>query len=61
MTIEVGKLYKNIHTGDVHIVRHKIFFNVAHSDPKDGNVYPQYTHYKTFGKHWKRCREGAEQ
>ena len=55
MTIEIGEMYKNINTGEVCIVRYKIFFNIAHSDPKLENMHPAYTHYKTFGKNWKRC------
>ena len=51
--IEVGKKYRNLHTGIICEVQHKIFFNVAYlEDGEPRNTYPRYCHYKRFQKNW---------
>jgi len=50
MVIEIGKRYKNIHTGRICKVLNKIFFNIQYIEEGDARV--QYHHYKRFRKNW---------
>jgi len=51
---EIGKKYKNTHTGRICTIVGKSFYMIAHRNESDeSNTYPTYTHYKTFNKHWK--------
>lgn len=55
MKIEIGKSYKNIHSGRVCTVTDKIFYNVQYVYDNDGGLCvgrPLYRHYKTFKKNW---------
>jgi hypothetical protein len=53
MAIEVGKRYRNKHTGIVCEVSQKIFFNIQYFEVDDSEqTYPLYCHYKRFQKHW---------
>jgi len=48
--IEIGKRYKNIHTGYICKVRKKIFYNIQYV--YEGDIEYYYTHYKRFLKNW---------
>lgn len=55
MKPDKGNVYENIHTGKITTIEFRIFFNIAHRN----NEYERtnYTHYKTFAKHWKKVSE----
>lgn len=51
--IEVGRRYRNLHTGKACVVVDKMFYNIAYfydGDPK--GIYPHYCHYRTFKNNW---------
>lgn len=51
--IEVGKKYKNLHTGQVCEAKAIVFYNIGYLDDNEPqNIHPHYCHYKTFQKHW---------
>ena len=52
-SIEIGRRYRNKHTGIVCKVIGKIFFNIKYKDEKDPyNLGIKYCHYKRFRKNW---------
>jgi|GEM_PF-3165699 len=51
--IEIGKKYRNVHTGEVCTVIQKIFYNIGYrKDNTPNNTHPHYCHYKRFRKNW---------
>jgi len=58
-SIEIGKKYRNVHTGYICRVRKKIFFNIQYVYEGDPELY--YCHYKRFRKNWIEIHDENEE
>ena len=50
--IDIGREYRNIHSGRVCTVISKIFFNIQYRE-NGGSQFIGYVHYKRFRKNWR--------